>query len=217
MDWICGTTLNRTLPSNMAMPLVGLNEIEELGLGSPSAAPTGTSSDFAKHITAADGTEYLVTVTTGAKTANVGNISITNMLTKKNVFSFDSASFIADTTWYQCIFSKKYNKLYVIPYASRYVVVIDLTTMSYKTLDIYTLTGLTVPTATSNGHWFLQAVEIPDYNMLFMPCFRHFALSPGHVSIDMATDTVVVVPTDETGISANGHSIDTCAYLQSIR
>ena len=39
MDWICGTTLNRTLPSNMAMPLAGLNEIEELGCGSPASAP----------------------------------------------------------------------------------------------------------------------------------------------------------------------------------
>lgn len=217
MDWICGTTLNRTLPANMTMPLVGLNEIEELGLGSPSTAPTGFSSDFSKYIMTADGKEYLVTVTTGAKTANVGNISITDMLTKKNVFSFDSASFIADTTWYQCVFSKKFNKLYVIPYASKLIVIVDLTSMSYKTLDVYALTGLTVPTSTANGHWFLQALEIPDYNMLFMPCYRHFSLSPGHVALDMATDTVVVVPTDETGIVANGQTYDTCAYIQPIK
>ena len=216
MDWICGTTLNRTLSSNMAMPLVGLNEIEELGLGSPSTAPAGVGPDFSKYIMTADGKAYLVTVTTGAKTANVGNISITDMLTKKNVFSFDSASFIADITWYQCVFSKKFNKIYVVPYASRLIVIIDLTSMSYKTLDIYALTGLTAPTATS-GHWFIQAVEIPDYNMLFMPCFKHYALSPGHVALDMATDTVVVVPTDETGIVSNGQIYDTCTYIQSIK
>ena len=219
MDWICGTTMNRTLTSNMAMPLVGLNEIEELGLGSPSSV-TSSINSIAKYFVSSDGTEYMAALTYGVKAADQDNLDITNMLTKKNVLSIGlGAPIIAPNPGSLLMyFSEKFNKLYIIPYSSKNIIIVDITAMSYKTIDVYALLGLTVPTSNGTGHWYGgTCVEIPDYSMLMIPQYNHYSLSPSHIVLDMSTDTVVLASTDETGIAANTQTFLVATYIQSIR